>query len=608
MAFLATARKYRPQTFAELVGQDHISKTLSNAIINNRISHAYLFSGPRGVGKTSAARILAKSINCETGSNPSPCGICSNCREITQGNSIDVFEIDGASNRGIEQIRELRESVRFSPTKSRYKIYIIDEVHMLTTEAFNALLKTLEEPPSHVMFIFATTEPAKVKVTIRSRCQHYRFKRIHMDMIISHLKKICDAEGVNYSDKALFWLARAGDGSMRDSQSLLDQVVSFSGNQISENDVRTIAGIIDSEIYFNFITLLLEKDFKSLLKMAAELDDEGVDFYTFITGLSEIIRNLAYFKEGGDPSRIEMMEEEKKKLLTFVDDFSTDDLINLMDMLILLGREIHNSRNPRRVFELNIFHIISFRNKIKPEQILMKIESLYSRLAGNNGGPKDNEDSETSSDFNIELTGQNNTNEVKNINKAASKSVQQPPEDSQSVRKADIEPDRKSVETIKEPAPQKEQPVSNENKVQNNIQPSSGKLLNELIQYEDIHNPLAAAVLKEATRANIDEVNFTIYYHKKNSFHLDQVEHDLKDQIAQFIEERTGKRIRVRALFEEMKAPVNHEKKLASDISQTGNNNIEQREDENIQQKKTNNSNDKIVSNVLQTFNGEIIE
>jgi DNA polymerase-3 subunit gamma/tau len=230
MSYQVFARKWRPQVFEDVIGQGHITRTLQNAIATNRLAHAFLFSGPRGVGKTTTARILAKALNCKEGPTPTPCGKCDSCLETTAGTSVDVIEIDGASNRGIEHIRELRETVKYAPVGGKNKVYVIDEVHMLTNEAFNALLKTLEEPPPHVIFIFATTEPQKIPATIHSRCQRYGFKRIALQEIAAKLREITDKESIKVTDQGLTMIARAAEGSMRDSQSLLDQAVSYSGS------------------------------------------------------------------------------------------------------------------------------------------------------------------------------------------------------------------------------------------------------------------------------------------------------------------------------------------------------------------------------------------
>jgi len=238
MSYLVLARKWRPQLFEEVIGQRHITHTLQNAISQKRVAHAFLFTGARGVGKTSSARILAKALNCERGLRPNPCNECTTCQEITHGISMDVIEIDGASNRGIDEIRELRENVRYTPAKSRYKIYIIDEVHMLTKEAFNALLKTLEEPPPHIIFIFATTEPHKIPATILSRCQRYDFKRIPLREVVGSLKRIVEEERIQISQRGLLSIAQESEGSLRDAESLLDQVIAYAGKEIHDEDIE----------------------------------------------------------------------------------------------------------------------------------------------------------------------------------------------------------------------------------------------------------------------------------------------------------------------------------------------------------------------------------
>ncbi len=260
MDYQVLARKFRPQRFDDVTGQEHVVRTLANAIGQGRIGHAYLFSGPRGVGKTSVARILAKSLNCETGPTATPCNVCPNCREITDGTSMDVREIDGASNRGIDEIRELRENVKFAPAAAKYKIYIIDEVHMLTREAFNALLKTLEEPPGHVIFIFATTENHKVPATILSRCQCYDFRRISLAQIAANLDRIAREEGLTVSPAALTWIAEAGDGSMRDAQSIFDQIISYAGPAIADDDVEELLGLADRKYLFRLSEAVLARN------------------------------------------------------------------------------------------------------------------------------------------------------------------------------------------------------------------------------------------------------------------------------------------------------------------------------------------------------------
>ena len=271
MSYIVLARKWRPQNFDEVVGQPHITTTLKNAISLGRVAHAYLFTGPRGIGKTSTARILAKALNCTQGPTIHPCDRCDSCKEIMVSNSLDVLEIDGASNRGIDEIRNLRENVRFAPAKGRFKVYIIDEVHMLTQEAFNALLKTLEEPPHHVKFIFATTRPHKIPPTILSRCQRFDFKRIPVNDLLAKLKNIAEVEKLKVSKEALFYIARVSEGSMRDAESILDQLASFCDSTIEVNDVVSVLGKVDQDVLFELAQALIDKDAGKGLGLINEL-------------------------------------------------------------------------------------------------------------------------------------------------------------------------------------------------------------------------------------------------------------------------------------------------------------------------------------------------
>src|SRR5512137_2324086 len=303
MSYQVFARKWRPQVFEDVIGQGHITRTLQNAIATNRLAHAFLFSGPRGVGKTTTARILAKALNCKEGPTPTPCGKCDSCVETTAGTSVDVVEIDGASNRGIEHIRELRETVKYAPVGGKNKVYVIDEVHMLTNEAFNALLKTLEEPPPHVIFIFATTEPQKIPATIHSRCQRYGFKRIALHEISGKLKDIAAKEGITVSDQGLSMIARAAEGSMRDSQSLLDQAVSYSGMEIKDQDLQTILGAIAQETLRAFADGLLAHDASRLLEQVDTLLEQGQDMRQLLAGVVEHVRNLIVTRVAKDPAQ-----------------------------------------------------------------------------------------------------------------------------------------------------------------------------------------------------------------------------------------------------------------------------------------------------------------
>ena len=317
MTYQVISRKYRPQRFDEVVGQSHICSTLKNAIKTNHISHAYLFTGSRGIGKTSTARILAKSLNCQNPKDNNPCNVCTNCVEITAGRSIDVLEIDGASNRGIDQIRDLRENVKYPPASSKYRIFIIDEVHMLTKEAFNALLKTLEEPPEHVIFIFATTEPQKIPATIISRCQRYDFHRIPVSEIVEQLENIVKEELVNVPDDILILIAKKAEGSMRDAESLLDQLISFSGETIKLADAQKILGLIDYEYFIHIGDLILNHDKSALIENSQKIFDEGMNVGEFLNGFSEHFRNLLIAKEVGSVEMLDLPDNIKERYKTF---------------------------------------------------------------------------------------------------------------------------------------------------------------------------------------------------------------------------------------------------------------------------------------------------
>ena len=350
MTYLVFARKFRPQQFDDVMGQEPIVTTLKNAIKQERIPQSFLFSGPRGCGKTSTARILAKALNCAKGPAANPCGKCPACLEITQSNSMDVLEIDGASNRGIDEIRNLRENVKFKPVTGRYRIYIIDEVHMLTTEAFNALLKTLEEPPPHVKFVFATTEPHKVPLTILSRCHRFHFKRITTALIAEKLTEIAKAEKLKFEKNALFEIAKASDGSLRDAESLLDQLASFSDKTIKEEDVLVALGLASEEVFFGVLDALKSRDAAKLFSMAADLYDNGRDLVQFARGLHEIFRHLLLFQCTDKADEfVEMSPEGLTALKKRKNDFSRGELLLGLSLLGNLQNQLRRNLAPPRL-------------------------------------------------------------------------------------------------------------------------------------------------------------------------------------------------------------------------------------------------------------------
>ncbi len=358
MAFVVTARKWRPRTFAEVVGQSHITQTLKNALSSGRIAHAYMFAGPRGIGKTTTARILAKTLNCLAPVNGEPCNECELCKDFYNSSALDVFEIDGASNRRIEEIRTIREAVKYTPTKGKYKIYIIDEVHMLTTESFNALLKTLEEPPEHVVFIFATTDIHKVPLTIISRCQRFDFRRVDLRETKGLLAKIAKAEGISIDDQSLTLIAKKADGALRDAQSLFDQVVSFCGTDVQKDQITLMLNLIDDDLYFDISDAILNRDFSKALAVTEKIYTNGWNLTDFLNGLLEHFRNFMTLQITKKTDLIESAEIIKDKYALYVNKFTEVDLLRIVTFINKIQYEIKNTNNQKLKLEIALFQLI----------------------------------------------------------------------------------------------------------------------------------------------------------------------------------------------------------------------------------------------------------
>ncbi|HEY6872282.1 MAG TPA: DNA polymerase III subunit gamma/tau [Geobacteraceae bacterium] len=383
MSYLVLARKWRPQTFRDLIGQEHVSQTLKNAIDSGRVAHAFLFTGGRGVGKTSAARILAKALNCEHGPAAEPCNACSVCEEITAGNSVDVFEIDGASNTSVDDIRELRETVKYLPSRSRYKIFIIDEVHMLSTSAFNALLKTLEEPPPHVKFIFATTEAHKVPITILSRCQRFDFKRIPLPTIVARLRHILDQEQVAISDAALAMIARKGDGSMRDSLSTLDQVLAFCGERVEDEEVVSLLGVVDRRLLLAAARAVLAGDCPAALDIVGRVDSFGCNMRHFSQELIEQFRNMAILKAlGGAADLSELSAGERSEIETLTAAVTLADLQRHLAILLKAEADMAHSAFARLILEMALLKMATLPPVVPVNEILERLKALEGRTGG----------------------------------------------------------------------------------------------------------------------------------------------------------------------------------------------------------------------------------
>src|SRR6266446_6134010 len=370
------ARKYRPQTFDDLVGQSHVSQTLKNAVAQNRLAHAYLFVGPRGIGKTSTARILAKALNCVKGPTVTPCGVCDNCREIAAGNSLDVIEIDGASNNSVEDVRELRDNVRYAPAKGRYKIYLIDEVHMLSSAAFNALLKTLEEPPEHVKFIFATTEPQKVLPTILSRCQRFDLHRISANLIAKHLQFIAGKEKITLEPAAAHAIARGAEGGLRDAESMLDQLVAFCGNKISESDVLNVFGFTSEQTVIDLTGRILRGDTPEAIDLLHQQSETGKDMMRLMSDLISYLRDLLVFKAKPDALKEDVDPDVQKSLAAHAELITTDRLLDLIDQFAAAEGRMKWAPNKKLHFEVAIIKAIQSLGQATLDEVIERLGEL----------------------------------------------------------------------------------------------------------------------------------------------------------------------------------------------------------------------------------------
>ena len=376
MSYEVFARKYRPQTFDDLVGQAHVSRTLKNAVAQNRLAHAYLFVGPRGVGKTSTARILAKSLNCVKGPTITPCGECDNCREIAAGNSLDVIEIDGASNNSVEDVRQLRENVRYAPAKGHYKIYLIDEVHMLSPAAFNALLKTLEEPPEHVKFIFATTEPQKVLPTILSRCQRFDLHRIPANLIAKHLQFIAGKEKIALEPAAAHAIARGAEGGLRDAESMLDQLVAFCGEKISENDVLDVFGFTSEQTVADLTGRILRGETPGAIDLLHQQSDAGKDMMRLMSDLIAYLRDLLVFKAKPDALKEDVEPDVQTSLARHAELITMGHLLELLDQFAAAEGRMKWAPNKKLHLEVAIIKAIQSLGQATLDEVIEKLGEL----------------------------------------------------------------------------------------------------------------------------------------------------------------------------------------------------------------------------------------
>ncbi len=386
MAYEVLARKWRPQQFNDVVGQGHVTKTLTNAIESDRVAHAYMFVGSRGTGKTTSARILAKALNCEKGPTPNPCDVCDSCKEVMAGNSLDVIEIDGASNNGVDQVRDLRDNARYSPARGPYKIYIIDEVHMLSTAAFNALLKTLEEPPSHVKFIFATTDVHKVLPTILSRCQRFDLRRISVQDIVDRLRSGCKDEGVTITEDALLAIARGAEGGLRDAESALDQIISFRGKEINEDDVLAVFGLVSWHVLELLTLAILKSDVPSIINIIADMDQAGKDLQRVVMELLESFRNLlVVLYAGKDASALELSESQLQFYQAHAPETDAGRIIRIIDALVECDGRMRYALSKKTLLETGLIRCSRAAETVTINELLKQVADLKKNFKS--GGP-----------------------------------------------------------------------------------------------------------------------------------------------------------------------------------------------------------------------------
>lgn len=598
MSYIVFARKYRPQAFDEVVGQSHITTTLKNAIGQNRVAHAYIFAGPRGVGKTTTARILAKALNCEKGPTDNPCNKCSSCQEITHGVSLDILEIDGASNRGIDEIRNLRENVKFAPSKGRFKVYIIDEVHMLTQEAFNALLKTLEEPPAHVKFIFATTQAHKVPPTILSRCQRFDFRRISIKDIVASLKTIAKSEGLKVDDEVLILIAKHSDGSMRDAQVVLDQISSNTLGKISVEDASKILGAVSDDILFNLADSIKAHDPVSALKMISSLADEGKDIVQVILYLIEHLRNLSVMKVANDPSslidasleKIKRYEEQSRK-------FSVEEILYIVYTLSSTLDFVRKASMARVPFEVAMVKLTREGSILQLSELLERLDKIEKSLSRKIDGS-----------VSLRATDPSTLRQAHGASNDAERSrgTMSRDEGSEAISKTGSQQAAQFKKEIASPA-KKQRDRNDEEKLPiAEDKPIKSAQFDEIISsWPAILNQIkdrkisAAMYLKEGYPESLESDMLSISFPKSSQFHKEMLESpDCKGLILKAIKDSTGMSLKVKFTISGSGSVENNTAKDAFEGSLDDNSVIKDRPSKSDEEP--------IITDALEIFDGEI--
>ena len=549
MSYKVLSLKWRPQTFEDVVGQDHLTKTLINAFKKDRVAQGYILTGPRGVGKTTTARIISKTLNCSTAKNGVPCNECNSCKEIIDGRNLDVLEIDGASNRGIEEIRNLREQIKYTPMNSRYKVFIIDEVHMLTNQAFNALLRTLEEPPSHGKFILATTDIHKVPSTIISRCQRFDFNRITLDVISKRLSLILKAESIDIDDASLLSISQKADGSMRDALSILDQVIAYSGDSIKIEDVSAVIGLIQNEIYFDFSNAIVEKDYNKMMRVIESIHSAGLSLQDLTEGLIKHYNNLLItLVDKGEDLLSGMSEEIKNQYINSSNSYINKDIIRVSKVLHDMQFSLKQVSHPMIVFEMTALKLLEMDTSVSISELISDISSKESKkkvIESKEPPIKKNDDI---TDFKIDE--ELNVSEKSTNPKTSNDEKQKPLLD---------------LEVIKD-------------------------TWNDFVKKVSNNRPSIATILEHADPIELNGNSLTVNIVDLPKFSVGNLEHN-QELINQFAQEHYD-------------IPL----KIVPTLVQSNNSdNISKKNDSKVDEDHSSNSKDTVISKVLEVFDGEIL-